>query len=99
VISGAHVDPLTRHSPALRSTGRINLDDSKTTHVLGKGKVLLKLTYGKTLALTVALHVSSIKVNLIFVALLGKVWVKVSFESNKIVMTKNNVFMGKGYCD
>jgi len=23
VISGAHVDPLTRHSPALRSTGRI----------------------------------------------------------------------------
>ena len=22
--SGAHVDPLTRHSPALRSTGRIN---------------------------------------------------------------------------
>ena len=23
--SGAHVDPLTRHSPALRSTGRINL--------------------------------------------------------------------------
>jgi len=24
VRSGAHVDPLTRHSPALRSTGRIN---------------------------------------------------------------------------
>jgi len=24
VRSGAHVDPLTRHSPALRSTGKIN---------------------------------------------------------------------------
>ena len=46
------------------------------------------------------LHVPSIRVNLIFVALLSKVGVKVSFESDKIVMTKNNVFfVGKGYCD
>ena len=45
------------------------------------------------------LHVPSISVNLIFVALLSKVGVKVSFESNKIVMTKNNVFVGNGYCD
>ncbi|WVZ07142.1 hypothetical protein V8G54_020488 [Vigna mungo] len=26
-------------------------------------------------------------------------WVKVSFEYDKIIMTKNNVFVGKGYCD
>ena len=26
--SGAHVDPLTRHSPAFRSTGRIRVNDS-----------------------------------------------------------------------
>jgi len=45
------------------------------------------------------LHVPSLKVNLISRALLGKVRVKVSFESDKIVMTKNNVFVGKGYCD
>ena len=32
-------------------------------------------------------------------ALLGKVGVKVSFESDKIVMTKDNIFVGKGYCD
>jgi len=41
----------------------------------------------------------SIKVNLISMALLSKVGVKVSFESNKIVMKKNNVFVGNGYCD
>jgi len=69
-----------------------------TTPILGKGKVLLKLTSGKR-ALNDVLHVPSIRVNLIFVALLSKVWVKVSFESDKIVMTKNNVFVGKGYCD
>ena len=51
------------------------------------------------MALSDVLHVLSIRVNLIFVALLGKVGVKVSFESDKIVMTKNNVFVGKGYCD
>jgi len=78
---------------------QVYLGDSRTTSVLGKGKVLLKLTSGKTLALSDVLHVSSIRVNLIFVALLGKVGVKVSFEFDKVVMTKNNVFVGKGYCD
>jgi len=40
-----------------------------------------------------------ISVNLIYVTRLGNVRVKVSFESDKIVMTKNNVFVGKRYCD
>ena len=78
---------------------QVYLGDSKTTTVLGKGKVLLKLTSGKTLTLSDVLHVPSIRVNLIFVALLSKVGVKESFESDKIVMTKKNVFVGKGYCD
>jgi len=52
---------------------QVNIGDSKTTPVLGKWKVLLKLTYGKTMALSDVLHVPSIRFNLIFVALLGKV--------------------------
>ena len=39
------------------------------------------------------------RANLVSVALLGKVGVKVSFESNRIVMTKNNVFVAKGFCN
>ena len=78
---------------------QVYLDDSRTTPVLRKGKVLLKLTFGKTLALSGVLHVPSIRVNLISIALLGKVGVKVSFEYDKTVMTKNNVFAEKGYCD
>ena len=77
----------------------VYLGDSRTTPVLGEGKVLLKLTFGKTLALSDLLHMPSIRLNLISIALLGSVRVKVSFESDKIVMTKNNVFVGKGYCD
>jgi len=78
---------------------QVYLGDSRTTPALGKGKVLLKLTSGKTLTLIDVLHVPPIKVNLIFVALLGKVGVNVSFEYDKTVMTKNNVFVGKRYCD
>ena len=55
---------------------QVYLGDSRTTSVLGKGKVLLKLTSGKTLALSDVLHVPTIRFNLIFVALLGKVGVK-----------------------
>ena len=43
------------------------------------------------------LHVPNIRANLVFVALLGKVRVKVSFESYRLVMTINNVFVGKGF--
>ena len=88
--------------PSYSSVGdreeQVYLSDSRTTSVLGKGKVLLKLTSGNTLALSDVLHVSLIKVNLISIALLEKVGVKVSFESDKIVMTKDDVFVGKGYC-
>ncbi|XP_031267558.1 putative glycine-rich cell wall structural protein 1 [Pistacia vera] len=69
------------------------VDSSATRHIC---KILLKLTSGKTLALNEVLLMLNIRANLISVALLGKVGVKVSFESDKFVMTKNNVFVGKG---
>ena len=66
--------------------------------MVGKGKVLLKLTSGKTLSLSDVLHVPNNRANLVFVALLSKVGVKLAFESDKIAMTKNGIFIGKGYC-
>ena len=58
---------------------------------------MLKLTLRKTLALSDVLNVPNIRANLVSIALLGKVGVKVSFESDMIVMTKTNIFMGKGF--
>ena len=66
-----------------------------TTQVLGRRKVMLKLTSGKTLALSDVLHVPNIRANLVSVALLGKVGVKVSLEFDKIVMKKNIYLCGK----
>ncbi|RDY06639.1 hypothetical protein CR513_09344, partial [Mucuna pruriens] len=70
--------------------------DSRTALVLGKGKIRLKLTFSETLALSNVLHVSSIRVNLVLVALLRRVGVKMSFELDKIVITKNNGYYDKG---
>ena len=73
--------------------------DSRTASVLSKEKVLLKLTSGKTLALNEVLHVPNMRANLISVALLGKAEIKVFFELDKIVLTKNDIFVGKCYCN
>ena len=78
---------------------QVYLGDFRTTQVQGNGKVMLKLISGKTLALNDVLHVPSMRANLIFVALLGKAGVKISFKSDKIVMARNNIFVGKGNCN
>jgi hypothetical protein len=77
----------------------VYLGDSKIAKVLGKSKILLKLTSGKILTLNDILHVPTIRANLVSLALFGKAGVKVSFEFSKIVMTKNYTFVRKGYCN
>lgn len=59
---------------------------------------MLKLIARNTLALIDVLYVPNIWTNLVFVGLLGKVWVKVFFEFDKIVMTKNNIFFMSTSC-
>ncbi|KAL5787945.1 hypothetical protein ACOSP7_004894 [Xanthoceras sorbifolium] len=58
----------------------VYLGDSRSTPVIGKGKILLKLTYGKILSLNNVLHVPTIRYNLVSVYLLGKASLKISFE-------------------
>ena len=77
---------------------QVFMSDSRSTPVIGKGKVLLKLTFGKVLALSDVLHMPDIRWNLVSISLLGKVRVRILFDSDKIVLTKNDAFVGKGYC-
>ena len=67
--------------------------------MIGKGKVLLKLTSGKVLALSDVLYVLDIHWNLVSESQFGKVGVRIMFDSDKIVLTKNDAFVGKGYCN
>ncbi|KAL6314351.1 hypothetical protein AAG906_021061 [Vitis piasezkii] len=64
-----------------------------------KRKVLLKLTSRKVFAFNDVLNVTNIHWNLVSVSLLGKVGVRILFDSDKIVLTKNDAFVGKGYCN
>ncbi|XP_039165345.1 uncharacterized protein LOC120291714 [Eucalyptus grandis] len=69
----ANKNAFSSYTPVGEGEEIIYLGDSRTAQVLGKGKVLLKLTSGKTLALNDVLHVPNIRANLVSVVLLGKV--------------------------
>lgn len=76
----------------------VYLEDARTASVAGKGKVLLKLTSGKSLALHSVLHVPNMRRNLVSGSLLNKAGIKLVFEADKVVLTRNADFVGKGYC-
>ena len=78
---------------------QVFMGDSRSTPVIGKGKVLLKLTSGKVFVLCDVLHVLDIRWNLVLVSLLGKAGVRILFDSDKLVLTKNDAFVGNGYCN
>ncbi|KAL0461374.1 UNVERIFIED_CONTAM: hypothetical protein Slati_0025000 [Sesamum latifolium] len=71
------------------------MGNSATAGVLGKGKVLLKLTFEKTLALQDVLYVPSLCRNLISGGLLNKVGLKIVLEADKVIITRNGGFIGK----
>ena len=95
----ANKNAFTSYTPIGDDEEVVYLGDSHIVQVLGKDKVMLKLTSGMTLASNEVLHVPNISANLVSITLLGKVRIKVSFEYDKIVMTKNNVFARKGFCN
>ncbi|VFQ77216.1 unnamed protein product [Cuscuta campestris] len=73
------------------------MGNSNSADVLGKGKVLLKLTSGKSLSLSNVFNVPSLRRNLISGALLNKAGIKLVFEADKLVLTRNGEYVGKGY--
>ncbi|XP_077251670.1 uncharacterized protein LOC143890870 [Tasmannia lanceolata] len=75
---------------------QVFMGNSQTSKFVGKGKVLLKLTSGKVLALQEVLHVPDIRRNLVSGALLNKNGLKLTFEADKAMISKYNVFVEKG---
>ena len=72
------------------------MGNSRSSPVIRKGKVLVKLTSEKVFALSDVLHVLDIRWNLVSVSLIGKTRVKIMFDSDKIMLTNNNAFVGNG---
>ncbi|GJW52129.1 pol polyprotein [Tanacetum coccineum] len=65
----------------------------------GKGKVMLKLTFEKDIVLSNVLHVPNVTKNLISCLILSNKGLILVFKSDKFVITKGGVYVGKGYLD
>ncbi|KAJ9546855.1 hypothetical protein OSB04_019398 [Centaurea solstitialis] len=73
------------------------MGNATTSKVEGKGSVTLKLTSEKELVLSNVFHVPEISKNLISGPVLSNKGFKVVIESDKFVITKGGVYVGKGY--
>ncbi|CAL2246291.1 unnamed protein product [Prunus armeniaca] len=76
---------------------KLYMGNASTSAVEGKGSVLLKFTSGKVLTLLDVLHVPEIRKNLVSGPILSKKGFKLVFESDKFILTKGGLFVGKGY--
>ena len=73
------------------------MENSTTLAIEGRGNVILKMTSGKELTLKNVLYVPKIRKNLISGSLLNKHGFCMLFESDIIILTKNGLFVRKGY--
>ena len=73
------------------------MGNSSSSKVEGQGKVVLKMTSSKELTLNDVLHVLEIRKNLVFGSLLSKKGFKLVFVSDNFILTKNGMYVGKGY--
>ena len=75
----------------------IQMGNEVKSKVLGKGTIDVFFTSGKKVTLVNVLYVPDMNRNLISGDLLGKPGIKAVYESGKLILTKSNVFLGKGY--
>ncbi|WJZ90328.1 hypothetical protein VitviT2T_009480 [Vitis vinifera] len=76
---------------------KVFMGNSATYEIKGQGKVILKMTSGKELTLTNVLYVPEIRKNLVSGSLLNNHGFRLVFESNKVVLSKSGMYVGKGY--
>ncbi|GJU14257.1 retrovirus-related pol polyprotein from transposon TNT 1-94 [Tanacetum coccineum] len=76
---------------------KLYMGNSATADIKGEGDVILKMTSEKELKLTNVLYVPEIRKNLVFGWLLNKFGFRLVFESDKFVLSKNQMYVGKGY--
>ncbi|CAL8087386.1 unnamed protein product [Prunus armeniaca] len=73
------------------------MGNASASALVGKEKVLLKFTSRKELTFLDVLHVPDTRRNLISGPVLSNKGFKLVFEYNKVVLTKVEMFVGKGY--
>ncbi|XP_015057481.1 uncharacterized protein LOC107003678 [Solanum pennellii] len=65
--------------------------------VEGTGEVLLKMTAGKVVTLSRVSYVPELQKNVVSIPIMTKNGFKYVFVSDKVVVSKNEIYVGKGY--
>ncbi|GKA39172.1 zinc finger, CCHC-type containing protein [Tanacetum coccineum] len=76
---------------------KLYMGNSTISNIKGEGDVIMKMTSQKDLKLTNVLYVAEIRKNLMSGWLWNKFGFRLVFESDKIVLSKNQMYVGKGY--
>ena len=76
---------------------KVFMGNFATSDIKGQGKVVLKMTHGKELTLTNVLYVPEIRKYLVSGSLLNGHGFLLVFESDKFVLSKSGMYVGKGY--
>ena len=76
---------------------KLYMGNSSTADIKGVGDVVLKMTSGKDLKLRDVVYVPELRKNLVSGGLLNKFGFKLVFESDKFILSKSGMFVGKGY--
>ncbi|VFQ80917.1 unnamed protein product [Cuscuta campestris] len=74
---------------------KVWMGNSAQSEVQGVGKIKLKMTSGKELTLNDVLYVPDIRKNLVSGSLLIKHGFRMVFESDKLILSKKGIFIGK----
>ena len=81
----------------LKEPEEVLMGNDAAAKVLGKGSVELNFTSGQKLTLVNVFYVPELRKNLVSASLLCKKGFKVVLESDNVIVSKNGVFVGKGY--
>ena len=81
----------------VESGEKLFIGNSATSEIQGEGKIILKMTSGKTLTLNNVLYVPEINKNFVSGSLLSKHGFRMMFESDKFVLSKWGMFVGMRY--
>ena len=76
---------------------KLFMGNSATSDIRGQGKVILKMTSEKSLTLNNVQYVPEIRKNLVSGSLLNKHGFMMVFESDKVILSKSGMFVGKRY--
>ncbi|XP_076940279.1 uncharacterized protein LOC143609401 [Bidens hawaiensis] len=78
---------------------KLYMGNKAIADIMEEGDVVLKWTSGKELTLNKVLYVPEIRKNLVSGWMLNKHGFRLVIESDKFVLSKNGMFVGKGYAD